>query len=146
MSLKFFFARNGAVVLGLFGLGWILNLYGLSRLHAEWAARGAFTGTSYLIFIGCALLITLTRFIPWYGPQDRGFGIEEHFAKTLVPVAYILVIANCVHRAALESGVALLVFSAMLLVIQSVNFILIYFHRQDKDPTAPSHFSRQEHL
>lgn len=133
------------MVRSLFTLGWLFTAYHLYRLSGEWASRGALTGISFLVFCAFSLVATAVRLIPWYKKQDRGHGIEEHFAKTWVPVAYLLPITNLVYFFVEKSWPFLLLVSFMLLTIQTVNCILIYFHRRDPDLTAPSFFSRQPH-
>lgn len=94
MSLKFFFDRNGRVVLFLLVLGWVSNLAHLYFLIQHWQERPRFTAILFLIYMMGALGVSLFHFIPWYRASDRGFGIEEHFAKCAVPLAYTMVIAS----------------------------------------------------
>lgn len=142
MSLKFFFNRHGSVVITLNVIGWVLNLWHLYCLSAQWSERGLFTGVTFLIYIFFCFLITLARLIPWYPREHKGYGIELHFEKTLVPVGYIMVLTNVIYFFWNSCWPFLLFIIFLLTVIQSVNFILIYFHFKDKDPTPPSYFVR----
>lgn len=142
MSLKFFFNRKGKVVTTLFILGWGLTLVNLYHLPASFTQRGALTGGAFLLVTFLALLITLCRFMPWYRPEDRGAGIEEHFEKTFVPTGYILVVTNLIYIFWKSPWLFLIFVFLLFSVIQSVNFILIYFHFKDHDPTPPSYFAR----
>lgn len=130
------------MVIGLTIIGWALAVWNLYRLPNEWTHRGVATGILFIIYIILCALITLTRFFPWYKPQDRGAGIEEHFEKTLVPTSYIMVVINAVFIFWKNAWPLVLAGMPLLLVIISVNFILIYFHRRDKNPTPPSYFAR----
>ncbi len=132
MSLKFFFNRKGPLVLTLLAMGWLATVY-----HLLFSTRSFF----FIVFCLLGFVITLIRFYPWYKPEDRGSGIEEHFEKTMVPASYIIVVTNIVYH--FWPSWPFLLFSIVLLaVIQSVNFILLYFHFRDKDPTPPSYFTR----
>lgn len=142
MSLKFFFNRKGGVVTSLTIIGWLAASWHLYHLPAEWASRGALTGTLYLAFLSLCFFITLTRLIPWYASKDRGAGIEEHFEKTLVPTSYIMVITNLLYFLWKSCWPFLLFTLPLLLLIIGVNLILLYFHSRDKDPTPPSYFAR----
>lgn len=145
MSLKFFFNRKGAVVLSLTAIGWLLMLWNLSRLPAEGAGRGLLTVSTLLVFAAFSLFITVTRFVPWYAKQFRGFGIEEHFEKTLVPTSYIMVVSGIIYRLWETCWPLLLTVNLLLVVIISVNFILLYFHFRDHDPLPPSYFAQNLH-
>ena len=90
MSLKFFFNRKGFVVIFLSILGWLSSFYHLyGYLFDQTQNRILF-----LIWFGAATLILGICFYPWYPKKDRGHGIELHFEKTVVPVAYIMVFTN----------------------------------------------------
>lgn len=142
VSLKFFFNRHSGVVIILNVIGWVLNLWHLYHLSAQWGERGLFTGVTFLIYIFLCFLITLIRFIPWYPREHKGYGIELHFEKTLVPAGYTMVVTNIIYFL-WRSCWPFLLFSILLfLIIQSVNCILIYFHTKDKDPTPPSYSVR----
>lgn len=142
MSLKFFFNRKGGVVLGLNAVGWALNIWSLCRLPQEWSVRGGYTGISFLVYLFLCLLITMIRFIPWYGSDHRGHGIELHFEKTLVPLGYLMLATNAVYLSIKVSWPLITFFILLLLSIQAVNGILIYFHFRDKDPEPPSFLTR----
>ncbi len=88
--------------------------------------------------------LTAQRFIPWYAAEDRGQGIEEHFQKNLVPVAYLLVIINGLMFVWSKPWPLLILATLFFLAMQIVNFILIYFHKKDTDLTPPSYFSRPD--
>lgn len=126
--------------------GWIETITHLIQLKSQWISRGSLTGYLFIFFSFLAFVITLLRFIPWNGPNNRGYGIEEHFEKTIVPSSYILVITNTLHFLWIKGWPILLVASLMLIVIQGVNIILLYFHFKDYDLTPPSYFSRNLHL
>lgn len=143
MSLKFFFNRKGRVVLGMTLLGWVLTLW---NLFYSKTVHGPFTRTIFYLYVGLALLVTLIRFIPWYAKKDRGAGIEEHFEKTLVPVAYILVLIGLIYPLWANSWPIILFMSLFFGLIVYASSILIFFHFQDKDPIAPSFFSRNLYL
>lgn len=96
----------------------------------------------FILFCLLCLVITFIRFYPWYKQQDRGAGIEEHFEKTMVPTSYIMVVTNIIYHFWSSGWPFLLFASLLLLIIQSVNFILLTFHFRDKDPTPPSYFTR----
>lgn len=132
MSLKFFFDRNGIVVKSLFVIGWLATI-----CHLYYSS-----GAALAVFAGLCFFVTLIRFIPWYSRADRGFGIEEHFQKTLVPTSYIMTATNIVFFFWKNCGPFLVFASLLITVILCINFILIYFHFKDKDPTPPSLFSR----
>lgn len=138
MSLKFFFNRRGAVVWGLLVSGWVFLILNLLKIETQSPTSHFFLW----LLVGQAFLITSTRFFPWYAKADRGYGIEEHFEKTMVPLAYILSLGGIVFWAVPNWGI--LVFSNVLLIpIWVVNFILIHFHYRDHDQTPPSFFVRQ---
>lgn len=145
MSLKFFFNRKGFVVLGLNVGGWLLVCYHLYHLQDEWIIRGPLTSILYIVFVFLCLLINFFRFKPWYSKKDRGYGIEEHFEKTLVPTAYILVCFNLLYFVWDKAWPILLFAVLLFIIILHVNFILIYFHYKDRDSTPPSYFVRSLH-
>lgn len=142
MSLKFFFNRNGRVVWLLTFLGWGLSLWNGLQLKFQWELRGEATDFSFLFFVFFYLLILGFRFIPWYKKEDRGYGIEEHFFKSMVPAAYILVVTNGVYIFWAQSWPFLLFSVFLLSILLLVNFILIYFHFRDHDLTPPAYFAR----
>lgn len=143
-SLKFFFNRQGIVVRRVLLLGWILTVFEIFRLVQGRAVSSKGSLIAYGVFIALALAITLTRLIPWYVAADRGHGIEEHFQKTLVPVAYLLVIVNAFMIAGITPWPLLILGGLFFIAVQSVNGILIYLHKRDKDTTPPSFFSRPD--
>ena len=142
MSLKLFFNRKGKIVLSLTVIGWTGNFLHLIALPWQWNDRGTLTDLFFLLYLFLAFLITAIRFKPWYQKEDRGAGIEEHFEKTLVPIAYILVFTNLIYHYWQASWPFLLFISLIFLIILSVNAILLYFHNRDKDQTPPSYFAR----
>ena len=146
MSLKFFFNRKGPVVLSLLFIGWVANIWHLIRLSQEWSVRGTVTGVSFLIYLFLASCLTFIRFYPWYKKSDRGAGIEEHFAKTLVPIAYLLPLTAILYTFWLSCSPVLLFSSVVFTVILSVNLLLLRFHFQDTDPLTPGYFSRNLYL
>ncbi len=141
MSLKFFFDGRGFVVRGLNALGWLLTIYNVwTVVHFP---RGLVTQGSFYSFVSLAFLVALINFYPWYGHKDRGHGIENHFSKTLIPLGYILVVANLVFFLWNQAWPFLIFCSLLLVVILAVNIILIIYHFQDKDLTPPSYFIRR---
>ncbi|MBI2340045.1 MAG: hypothetical protein HYU99_06760 [Deltaproteobacteria bacterium] len=144
MSLKFFFNRKGTVITSLTTLGWLLTLWNLSRLFQE-TGRGILIPFTFLTFVILCLFITTTRFIPWYPGKFRGFGIEEHFEKTLVPASYIMVVTGIIYPLWRNCWPFLFFVDLLLIVIISVNFILLYFHFRDQDPLPPSYFAQNLH-
>ncbi|MBX7147888.1 hypothetical protein K1X76_02280 [bacterium] len=146
MSLKFFFNRHGNIVRILSALGVFLFAYNLYHLKNEWAARGHLTVISYLVMLVLAIGIYFCNYFPWYSKSDRGWGIEEHFEKTIVPTGYILVLTNLAYCVWLNPWPLLWAVIFMFALILSVNFILIYFHFKDKSSDPPSLFVRNFHL
>ena len=142
MSLKFFFNRKGIVVVSLTVIGWIGNFFHFLGIFWQWHDRGAITGFFFLFYLFLAFLITVFRFKPWYKKEDRGAGIEEHLEKTLVPTSYMMVLTNVIYHYWQASWPLLFFMSLLFMVILSVNFILLYFHNRDTDPTPPSYFAR----
>jgi len=150
MSLKLFFNRKGKVVVSLTitaWLGYALQIWMLRPvLSGNWEPHGRFTTIAFLIHLGLAALLTLIRFWPWYKASDRGAGIEEHFEKTMVPVAYILVVTNVLFLIWNNCWPFLLFTHLVFTVILVVNMILLRFHFMDKDTIPPSYFQRNLHL
>lgn len=142
MSLKFFFNRSGWVVLGLTGLGWALGVCQVARLLVNDVIWPQKTAIIYGLFMAQCLLITVIRFWPWYPRADRGHGIEEHFQKNLVPVAYLMVLVNMVPFVWQDPSPLFILLALCLLPFHYVNFILIYFHLIDKTPEPPAFLSR----
>lgn len=112
--------------------GWAANFYHLLFFP---------TSFFFTLYVLLCLVITLIRFFPWNKQKDRGAGIEEHFEKTMVPASYIMVVTNGVYHFS-PSWPFVLFVCLLLMIIQSVNFILLTFHFRDKDPTPPSYFAR----
>ncbi len=146
MSLKFFFNRKGSVVLSLTILGWILNLWALICLPGEMILRGKLTTCLFILYLCLCFLVTFIRFYPWYPTKDRGAALEEHFEKTLVPTAYIMVVVHLFWFLTLKPWPFLIFVCLLFLPILAVNAILLTFHFQDQDPTPPAYFSRSLYL
>lgn len=147
MSLKFFFNRKGKMVMSItalacMGYGWHLWQLVNDLRAGSWGTHGQLTSISFLIHVFLALLITGIRFFPWYTKEHRGAGIEEHFEKTLVPVAYIMLITAILYYLWDKAWPFLLVTHFFFSIILLANFVLIYLHFKDKDTTPPSYFAR----
>ena len=142
MSLKFFFNRRGFVVYTLTILGWLLAGKNSYFMITNWSSQNFKILFWLFTFLFLSLLFTLIRFISWNKSHNKGHGIEEHFEKILVPLAYILVVIHGTYFLGSKWWIFLMVGSLLLLPILYVNFILIYFHLKDKDKTPPGYFSR----
>jgi hypothetical protein len=142
-SLKLFFNRKGWVVKGLLIVGWVLILLQTLKLPTEWDSRGGLTSICFLMFVILGAFITILRFIPWYSGDSRGLGIEEHFEKNLVPIAYLLPIAFGLLRF-FDSPWGFFIFvDFFFLVVLAVNATLIYYHFIDTDSAPVSLFINQ---
>lgn len=122
-------------------LGFILLGYNGHSLFFGGSQVSRGSRGAYFLFTILVLLLTVIRFYPWHRRWGRGIGLEVHFEKTLVPTAYILVATNLV-MAFWPRALFMVFFScALLVVIQSVNCILLYFHGRDRQKLPPHYFS-----
>lgn len=145
MTLKFFFYHRGRVVRGLLLFTWLLNFWRMFSFSQEWVARGALTSWLFFIFLVLVSILMVVRFIPWNPAADRGFGVEDHFSKTMIAVAYMQLVMHVVYSIFDRPWPFLLFCIFLLGLIHMVNFILLYFHFRDPDPTPAAYFSRQTH-
>lgn len=144
--LDFFFNRKSPWIKLLNLIGLSFSLYFLIELKAEYEVRGLFTVIGYDAFVLLSWVLLIFTLIPFYKKEDRGFGIEEHFQKTLVPVAYMI---NLIHLSLLfmTRPWFLILFCALfLLVVVGVNIILTSLHLMNDDTYAPAYFSRSLYL
>lgn len=141
ISLKLLFNRNGRVVNWLLFFGWGLHLWQVLKLPMQWDMRGFLTSCLYLLFVILGLSLVVVRFIPWYAKDSRGLGIEEHFEKTMVPVAYLLWISFLLNSLFASPWFFYALVDVFFLVVQIVNAILLYYHFIDTDQSPPSFFT-----
>lgn len=133
--LLFLFHRNSRFPRFLEGIGALLALITLyQRFHP----------LMLLIYLLCLFVWGCNRY-PWYPNSDRDLGIQVHFRKARIPSAYILVITTLAYQFGITYPVMVPALVGML-VVTTVNGILIYFHRQDKDPLPVNYFSTNKHL
>jgi len=146
MSLHFFFNSKGPLVRTLLTLGWTGTLYWLFRFFqgsVPWNSGSQFFFILYIIEIS---FISFVGFFPWYQPEDRGHGIEDHFSKIMVPIAYILTVSTSLLFLLHQPWLYFLCLQFFFIPIASIHGILIFFHFKDHDPLAPSYFSRSLYL
>lgn len=145
MSLQFFFNRKGLVVRGLLAISWLLQFY-----HAWLQLHGLpvspFAEALFWIYLGQSLTITAISYIPWNRSTDRGHGIENHFSKTLIPLAYMMMVASLVVSVWPNAWPLLLFVVIAQLPILGVDVLMLAFHFQDKDSMPASYFARNLHL
>lgn len=139
--LELFFNRKGRFLNGVLLVACVLNVLQVLKLPVQWSERGFLVSVSYLFFIILAFSITIIRFFPWYTKESRGSGIEEHFEKVLVPVAYILLIGFVMMFFFKSPWLYFVLMDIFFIAVLSVNATLIYYHFIDMDPTPPSFFT-----
>jgi len=142
MPFHFLFNRKSPLITGLLWMGWVGHVFFFARI----LDRGSFSSKNliffYSLYISIAAAITIFRLIRWYKPADRGFGLEEHFQKSMIPVCYIMLVNNILLWVGVKSIFLFIVSGFLLLPMLVVNFILIYFYRKDSDSTPPGYFAR----
>lgn len=145
MSLQFFFNRKGLVVRSFLAVSWLLQLY-----HAWLQLHGLpispFSEVLFWIYLGQSLAITTISYIPWNRSTDRGYGIENHFSKTLIPLAYMMIVVSLVVSVWPNAWHLLLFVVIAQLPILGVDVLMLAFHFQDKDSMPASYFARNLHL
>ncbi|MBI2500846.1 MAG: hypothetical protein HYW02_05160 [Deltaproteobacteria bacterium] len=139
---KILFHRSGLLVRILEIVG-LLNTYRFFREPST-----THLTTLYAFLLVNYLFIRLCDLVPWYTKSghsfwDKKIGIRVHFQKALVPTSYILAIVSSLCLLQIEplSTILLLLAGACFIIMTPVNFILIWFHFNDKEKTPVNYFS-----
>ena len=96
----------------------------------------------YSFYILIAAAITIFRLVHWCKPADRGFCLEEHFQKNMIPVCYIMLVNNILLGMGIKNIFLFILSGFLLIPMLIVNFILLYFYMKDSDLTPPGYFAR----
>ncbi len=99
-----------------------------------------------LCVIGLGVVNLIAGFIPWYGGQYKGLGIEQHIERAAILTTYLLLVNHILFFFGADVWpwqVFLMILFAAILIL---NLILIYYHLVDKDKTPPSYFAANLYL
>src|SRR5262249_50206872 len=124
----------------------------LSLLFFWRSADFDFTSGGFAFVFLCYVFLRVCDLSPWYKGFNKAAnspkrGIEVHFQKTLVPTSYALFVTAfaCLLRIPILSAAVVALACVMMMIIVPVNFILISFHRRDRDPLPINYFSSNEY-
>ena len=155
--LKLFFNKDSILVKAAELLGVILLLI----LIISWWPSGKSIAhqVAFFLFIFEYLAIRFFTLFRWYDADgqnamiwsiknipkgDDCSGIELHFLKVLVPTAYIVPLVSLLLLLGVP-GYLLYFTDFLLAVILHISFILIYFHKKDKETLPVNYFTQNKY-
>jgi len=101
---------------------------------------------SHLLLSLLALTLTLFAFIPWYGRNYKGLGIEDHFEKILAVMTYLMIFDSALILMGLQSFVVEILLNIIFIIFLFVNITLLRYHLNDSDTTPPAYFAANLYL
>lgn len=143
--LRLFFHRSAAMVylangLALVLLAWLgFQSFVQGKISLGW---GTYSVALAFLFFNA---INLINWYPQYRLPEAKLGIRLHFQKTVVPVAYLSLLAFGLKALGVPE-LALGLMSLLFLPMYYVAFILLFFHFRDTSDLMPGFFSHNFYL
>lgn len=141
--INFFFDRNSKMVVLMDLLGLLLTIIFLFTKYSV-VLSGA-SKVAFWIYIALYLFIRICALIRWHKDSVKGEGVEQQFARAMVPTAYALTI-NGFCLLAFKTALMIYVSVFVLALVAHVNIILIYLFFKDTDKRPANYFSHNKHL
>ncbi|MBI1909501.1 MAG: hypothetical protein HYS22_04970 [Deltaproteobacteria bacterium] len=141
--LRFFFNRSSGFVRFLETLGVVEAVILLQLFH--WREGLTVPEWLFLFLLFQSLLMKVCDLIHWYPEPQRTIGIEVHFKKAMVAIAYILSLSSSFILAGIFLP-AVIIGNLSMMVFTVGNVVLLWLHFHDKEELPINWFTLNRHL